>query len=177
MALDILILSVLRSGPVHGYELKRQVQRPSSAALSNNSLYPHLKRFEETGAVTSTIEVQEARPARRIYALTPLGRSLFHDLVSTLPPELAGDEEEFLVRLSFFHEIGRAQRAAILTARERALDDRIAQIDELSDPAHPAPAWRALALAHLTERLREERAWVRSLAAKADQGEEATRVG
>jgi DNA-binding PadR family transcriptional regulator len=44
MMLEIFVLSVLRTGPVHGYELKRRVQRPSFATLSNNSLYPMLRR-------------------------------------------------------------------------------------------------------------------------------------
>ncbi len=29
VVLEIFVLSVLRRGPVHGYELKRRVQRPS----------------------------------------------------------------------------------------------------------------------------------------------------
>ena len=168
MALDILILSVLRGGAMHGYELKRQVQRPTSAPLSNNSLYPYLKRFEELGAVTATVEVQEARPARRIYALTDAGRELFHELVSTLPADRAGDEEEFLVRLSFFHEIDSAARKAILAARVEALDARIAQVAALAD-GDPVPEWRGVALAHLLERLQDERSWVDGLGTRAGE--------
>ena len=168
MALDILILSVLRGGAMHGYELKRQVQRPTSAPLSNNSLYPYLKRFEEIGAVTATIEVQEARPARRIYALTDAGRALFHELVSTLPADRAGDEEEFLVRLSFFHEIDPAARKAILAARVDALDTRIEQMEALAE-GDSVPEWRGIALAHLLERLQDERSWVEALGTKAGE--------
>ena len=169
MALDILILSVLRGGPMHGYELKRQVQRPTSARLSNNSLYPYLKRFEEAGAVTGTVEVQEARPARRIYALTDVGRELFRELVSTLPADRAGDEEEFLVRLSFFNEVAPADRAAILASRAQALDARIAQVAALGDESASVPEWRGLAMAHLLERLQDERRWVKSLGTRAGE--------
>jgi DNA-binding PadR family transcriptional regulator len=168
VALDILILSVLRGGSMHGYELKRQVQRPTSAPLSNNSLYPYLKRFEELGAVTATVEVQEGRPARRIYALTDAGRTLFHDLVSTLPADRAGDEEEFLVRLSFFHEIDSSARTAILDARLAALDARVEQVAALA-AGESVPEWRGIALAHLLERVQHERSWVDGLGTMAGE--------
>ena len=92
MALDIIILSILRSGPVHGYELKRRAQRPSLADLSNNSIYPYLRRFEDAGAVTHELEAQEKRPPRKVYSITESGRRLLLDLISTLPLELAADD-------------------------------------------------------------------------------------
>jgi len=86
MSLDIFLLSILRAGPGHGYELKRRVQRPTLTPLSNNSLYPALRRFELAGAVTKRVETSEGRPARNVFAITDSGREVFRDLVSTLPP-------------------------------------------------------------------------------------------
>jgi DNA-binding PadR family transcriptional regulator len=168
VALDLIILSVLRASPAHGYELKRRVQRPTFSPLSNNSLYPHLRRFETAGAVTSVLEEQENKPARRIYAITDAGRRLFTELVSTLPPELAGSDEEFLVRLSFFHEIDRPARSAILAARAHVMDERIAQVRTLQDEATELPEWRALAMEHLLERLESERVWLDTLETKSE---------
>ncbi len=168
MALDLILLSVLRAGPTHGYELKRRVQRPTFARLSNNSLYPHLRRFEELGAVTSSVEEQDGKPARRIYAITDAGRRLFTDLVSTLPRELAGSDEEFLARLSFFGEIDAPARKAILAARAEVLSERVAQVQTLKDESASMPEWRAIAVDHLLDQLRGELDWIAGLALNLD---------
>ncbi len=171
MALDIIVLSVLRAGPVHGYELKRRAQRPTLTTLSNNSLYPLLRRFEEAGAVTRTIEEQPGKPSRKVYAITDAGRELLATLVSTLPLELAGNEEEFLVRLSFFDEIAPANRQAILAARSAVLNGGIAQVRTLlgDEGASARPAWRNAAMLRLLARLEDELAWIDKLKSKAEE--------
>ena len=173
MALDIIILSILRSGPVHGYELKRRAQRPSLADLSNNSIYPYLRRFEDAGAVTHELEAQEKRPPRKVYSITEPGRRLLLDLISTLPLELAADDEEFLVRMSFFHEIAPANRRAILAARTAVVDAAIARVDTLVGETsavsdQPTRAWRAVAMTEILHRMRAERDWIDTLTEKAD---------
>lgn len=171
MALDIFILSVLRAGPVHGYELKRRVQRPSLATLSNNSLYPILRRFEKDGAVTSAIEAQDGKPARKVYSITDAGRALLTSLISVLPAELASNDEEFLVRLGFFGEIPSRDRAAILAARAAALEAAARQVGELVNPDDTSETWqwRNLTMTHLLERLEGERHWIATLAKKAEK--------
>jgi DNA-binding PadR family transcriptional regulator len=171
MALEIFILSVLRGGPVHGYELKRRVQRPSLTALSNNSLYPILRRFEQAGAVTKTVESQDRKPDRKVYAITDAGRRLLTDLISTLPAELAANDEEFLVRLSFFDEIPAEKRRAILDARSAVLEAAAAQVRALIDESDPSARreWRNLAMTQLLERTTTERQWIAALAKKAEK--------
>ena len=96
--IEILILRRLRSGPAHGYELRKRVEQTTGFVLHNNSLYPALRRFEEAGAVTKTAEPQEGRPPRLVYALTAVGHELLHDMLAELPAEQAADLSEFLAR-------------------------------------------------------------------------------
>ncbi|HEY0240970.1 MAG TPA: PadR family transcriptional regulator [Friedmanniella sp.] len=165
MSLEIYLLGVLRGAPMHGYELRRRVQRPTLRPLSNNSLYPALRRFEADGVVTRTVETSEGRPPRHVYALTECGRAHFHELVATLPPELAGDEQEFLARLGFFAELEPAERLAVLAARDTALAAQSAQVDELvaqmADPG--SDGWRTAGTHFLRDRLARERAWLAGL--------------
>ena len=165
MIFDIIVLSALRASPAHGYELKRRVQRPSFAALSNNSLYPALHRFEKAGAVTHAVDAQDGRPSRKVYTITELGRGLFHDLISSLPAAVAGNEEEFLIRLGFFDEVSAQDRAAILAARAAALDEKIAQVGALvaTRPEREGTDWPSVSMAHLLSTLRHERDWVTGL--------------
>jgi len=176
MSLDIFLLSVLRTGPVHGYELKRRVQRPTLTPLSNNSLYPALRRFELTGAVTKQVEISEGRPARNMYAITDRGRGMFREMIATLPTELAGRDEEFLARVGFFAELSPAERLAILAARTTALAAQISQLESLvTQMKDPSPgAWRTEATRHLLDRLGREGEWVAEMAQRAREDDSHT---
>jgi DNA-binding PadR family transcriptional regulator len=169
MALEIFVLSVLRAGPVHGYELRRRVQRPSLTKLSNNSLYPMLRRFEAAGFVTKTVEEQDGKPSKNVYAITDLGRAHLTGLISSLPAELAASDEEFLVRLSFFDEIATLERQAILEVRNATLASAAQQVRQLiaeSDTTSKRE-WRNLAMGQLLSRIESEQNWIASLAKKA----------
>lgn len=84
--IEVLLLAKLARQPMHGYELRKQVEESSGRALSNNSLYPALRRFAEAGAVTRAAEPQEGKPPRHIYTITDVGRELLHDMLADLPP-------------------------------------------------------------------------------------------
>ena len=171
--IDILILGVLRNGAVHGYELKRRVQRPTLRPLSNNSLYPLLRRFEEGGAVTKQVETSEGKPPRNVYAITAAGRALFHELITTLTPEQAGNDEDFLLRVGFFAEMTPAERLGLLAARDAALEEQMAQATDLLAHVQDPAGWRTLSMRHLLDRLERDRAFVGQLAevARRDAGD------
>jgi DNA-binding PadR family transcriptional regulator len=170
MVLEIFALSILRTGPVHGYELKRRVQRPSLASFSNNSLYPMLRRFEADGLVTRSSETQEGRPARNVYSITDVGRERLRALLWTLPPELASSEEEFLVRVSFFHEIPEAHQRTIIAARKAVLAASRSQVASLLDEMDLSPRtrWRGRVMSHVLDSLDDEQHWIESLAKKTE---------
>jgi DNA-binding PadR family transcriptional regulator len=170
MVLEIFALSILRTGPVHGYELKRRVQRPSLASFSNNSLYPMLRRFEAEGLVTRSVETHEGKPARNVYAITDAGRERLRALLWTLPIELAGREEEVLVRVSFFDEIPEENRREIIAAREAVLAVSRAQVSTLLDELDSSPEthWRGLVMNRVLYSLDDESTWIASLAKHAE---------
>jgi DNA-binding PadR family transcriptional regulator len=172
MSVEVIVLSVLRAGPVHGYELKRRVARPSLTPLSNNSLYPMLRRFEQQGLVTKSVEEHEGFPPRNVYAITESGLQRLTALLQALPPELATDDEEFLMRLGFFEEIPAANRRAIVAARLAALDASAATVSTLLEEnsgkgASAKHEWRAEVMSHVLENLASERAWTVDMAKKA----------
>ena len=129
--IEILILRHLTRRPAHGYELRKRVEHTTGVRLNNNSLYPALRRFEEAGAVTRTEEPQEGRPPRLVYALTPLGRELLHDLLADLPQDEAADDTEFMARLGQFALLDPGERQAVLDTRDEALRTRLAHFAEM----------------------------------------------
>ena len=77
--LETLILSVLRRGEAHGFEILRRLEAAGSGALrlKEGSLYPALYRMEAAGLVEGTWEKSDGPrrgPRRRVYRLTAKGR-------------------------------------------------------------------------------------------------------
>jgi DNA-binding PadR family transcriptional regulator len=168
--IEILILRRLRSGPAHGYELRKRVEQTTGVVLHNNSLYPALKRFEEAGAVTRAAEPQPGRPPRLVYTLTPVGHELLHDLIADLPDDQAADPAEFTARLGQFSLINLAERASVLASRTRAVRAQLAHYETMRDLAIAHnERWGAVVTAELIRRHEQELAWLSDLAEQAAQ--------
>lgn len=73
--IETLVLAALADGPKHGYDITKALHARSSSVLKfgEGQLYPVLHRLEEAGLVVADWEVQEGRPNRKTYQLTPAG--------------------------------------------------------------------------------------------------------
>ena len=74
--LDLLLLATLhRTGPVHGYALITALRDRSAGAfdLPEGTVYPALHRLEDAGLIAGTWSVIDGR-RRRTYRLTAAGR-------------------------------------------------------------------------------------------------------
>jgi DNA-binding PadR family transcriptional regulator len=168
--IEILLLSRLAKEPLHGYELRKAVEASTGRTLSNNSLYPTLRRFVDAGAVTRDAEEQDTKPARHVYTITDVGRELLHDMLADFPEELALNNEEFLARVGNFSWLRDGERAAVLDTRDRVIAaerDRVAAI-----AAVQADPWSRAVLAEVERRFTEERAWLDTLRATMNPEED-----
>src|SRR5687767_2264162 len=75
-ALALLILRVLRAGPLHGYAIAQRIHVLSSDVLrvEEGALYPALQRILLKGWVSAEWGVSETGRKVRFYRLTPGGR-------------------------------------------------------------------------------------------------------
>ena len=75
-ALVLLVLRVLRSGPLHGYAIAQRIHSLSSEVLrvEEGSLYPALQKILLKGWVTAEWGISETNRKVRFYRLTPSGR-------------------------------------------------------------------------------------------------------
>src|SRR3954464_5403023 len=76
--LEGMVLSVLRRGDAHGFEILKRLEEAGSGALKlkEGSLYPALYRLEKAGLIKGSWEGNEVGrrgPRRRVYQLTPKG--------------------------------------------------------------------------------------------------------
>jgi PadR family transcriptional regulator len=73
--LDLLILSRLARGPMHGFGIADYLHEVSDALhVEEGSLYPALHRLESQGLIESEWGVSENNRRARFYKLTPRGR-------------------------------------------------------------------------------------------------------
>lgn len=74
---ELAVLSVLASGPLHGYEIARRIKTQSGGALYFDlaSLYPLLYRLERDGWVRAAWKRSGSGRNRRYYSLTRKGRA------------------------------------------------------------------------------------------------------
>jgi DNA-binding PadR family transcriptional regulator len=101
----LLGLIMREGGEAHGYDLARHFEPPSPLSdvlrLEQAMLYQHLKKLERRGWLSMTVQLQQARPPRRVYQITPAGRA---ELRRWLAEPVAHTREirlEFLVKLFF----------------------------------------------------------------------------
>ena len=75
-AAELLLLSVLKARPRHGYELSKSIEMLSGGRLvfHLDSLYPLLYRLEERGWIKGTWVEKAGERRRRFYRLTPTGQ-------------------------------------------------------------------------------------------------------
>lgn len=164
MWIEILILAKLARGPLHGYELRKEVEASTGHTLSNNSLYPTLRRFVDAGAVLRSPEEQAGKPPRHVYTITDVGRELLHDMLADLPDELALNDSEFFGRLANFGWLQPGERLRVLDVRESALTrerDRLATLAA----AQPEP-WSRLVLDEVGQRISAELGWLAGVRAR-----------
>ena len=134
---EILILAMLRQGPRHGYEIKKDIDRAlgGMVAMNNKTLYLALKRFEEIGAVTRQVILQEGKPNRHLYELTGRGIELLQTSLSDLPPEQVANDAEFFTRVAFFELLSPPERATILNKRLTHLEGSLTYLQRLQEMA------------------------------------------
>jgi DNA-binding PadR family transcriptional regulator len=74
--LDGLLLATLEDGPRHGYAVMEVLREGSGGRidLPTGTIYPALRRLEQSGLIAGTWDTEGPRP-RRTYALTPAGRT------------------------------------------------------------------------------------------------------
>jgi transcriptional regulator len=74
--LDLLILQVVASAPLHGYAIAQRLQQLSREALQvqQGSLYPALHRLEERGWLKAEWKNSGTGREAKFYGLTKAGR-------------------------------------------------------------------------------------------------------
>ena len=76
--LDMCLLALLGAQPSHGYELVQRIGAAGFPSVGYGTIYPLLTRMRRLGLLTQEEQAGPHGPARKVYALTPTGRTRLH---------------------------------------------------------------------------------------------------
>lgn len=131
-ALELAVLGLLHDTPMHGYEIRKQVNALLGwgRAFSYGTLYPCLKDLVRRGFLaedpSSGTEAPHlgSRRGKIVYKLTPEGKEHFAELLAEAGPS-SWDDEQFGVHFAFFGRADAATRMRILEGRRSRLQERL----------------------------------------------------
>ncbi len=140
LTLEHALLGFLRHQPMHAYEIHQKLAQLNDLGrvwrLKQSQVYALLGRLEEAGYLTTTTEVQGARPPRKMMSLTPAGQAAFARWQSTPVAHGRDFRLEFLAKLYFADESG-PETVASLISEQRATS--LAWLSELQAQASALP--------------------------------------
>jgi len=104
---EYVLLGILMSGPKHGYEVMQFLDSAleSTWRVSTSQLYTLLKRLEGRRLLDSSVEPQETRPSRRVFALTDMGKEAFLKWLHSPTEHVRDFRIEFVGKLFFFDHL------------------------------------------------------------------------
>lgn len=82
---ETLVISLLREGRLHGYDMCKEIERRSGGyfTLKHSTLYPLLHRLEQQGLVRSEWGAFEGGKPRKYYELTRKGARYHEENVAS----------------------------------------------------------------------------------------------
>jgi DNA-binding PadR family transcriptional regulator len=180
--LEFAILGLLHEGPMHGYELRKQLATKLGAiraAISYGTLYPTLRKLQaaaliteagETPATDDTVPPLTSRRGRVVYKITAEGKERFGELLAEAGPE-TWEDAGFGVHFAFFARTDRATRLRILEGRRRKVEERREGLrDVLGRAAERLDAYTLELQRHGLEACEREVRWLEELIANERSG-------
>lgn len=180
--LEFAILGLLHEGPMHGYELRKQLTTKLGAiraAISYGTLYPTLRRLHANEYITEAGETPvsgepvpplTSRRGRIVYEITAEGKERFAELLAQAGPE-TWDDTGFGVHFAFFARTDRATRLRILEGRRRKVEERREGLrDVLSRAAERLDDYTLELQRHGLEACEREVRWLEELIATERSG-------
>ena len=142
MSLSHAILGLLTVMPMTGYDLKTQAFDNTIAHFwqaDQTQIYRTLAGMAESGWVESTLEIQEDRPNRKVYHITPAGRDELRRWLHAEQP-LPVYREPFLVQMFFAAELDDETILARMAQQRAGHQARLAHYESIRVAVPDDPA-------------------------------------
>jgi DNA-binding PadR family transcriptional regulator len=132
LTIEHALLGFVYKQPSYGYEIYQQLSVPDELwqvwRMKQSQLYALLAKLEDAGYLSATLQVQEARPPRKIYALTERGRTVYERWLSAPVPHGRQMRLEFLTKLYFAHRQHPTHLHTLIAEQTRACQQWLAEL-------------------------------------------------
>jgi PadR family transcriptional regulator, regulatory protein AphA len=124
------VLGQVAAGASTGYQVRARLVAGAAHFwhASYSQIYAELRRLEELGYVGEERVVQEKRPNKRVYTITPAGRQALRSWL-VQPWGLAHLRDESLVKLTLADVLPEAEVVAQLRSLKTAHESRMAEFE------------------------------------------------
>lgn len=171
MSTRTVILGLLRRGPLHGYELKRIIEREMGdwADIAFGSIYFALEKLSEEGFVTAQVKDGEGhRPSRIEYTITESGRDEYLRLLRGIWCDGGRRTDPLDVAVAFIRDLPQDEVGSYLEHRKAGLETAIENLKahekETLEKEHVPPESRFI-FSHARLQMLAELEWTRGLMA------------
>lgn len=165
-AAEYALLGLLRAGPAHGYRLAAAFGRGGRLGhilhLKMSLLYAYLRKLDEQGWVSASVEPGTAR-TRRVYTLTPSGEAALDRWLAQPVGAMREMRLDFMLKLALAIERDRGRAARLVTEQEDAARRWLAHLREQAAALSSEERVGALGLV-LSHRIRQSEATLTWLA-------------
>lgn len=127
LSTEFALLGFLRRRPMYGYEIHQQLLHSTGLGLvwrlKQSQLYALLSKLENEGYVTTSVELQDTRPPRKIFELTEIGRQTFLHWVEQPVEQGRGLRLDFLAKLYFAQAEGSQVTRRLIERQQAACQE------------------------------------------------------
>jgi DNA-binding PadR family transcriptional regulator len=119
-----VILGLLTFREMSGYDLKVLADRSIKDfywSPTKSQIYSELRRLESHGLATMREVVQERRPDKRIYTITPAGRAAMQQWLAQTGVKPDTYKSQLLLKLFFGHLVSAQHLIALVEERQQEL--------------------------------------------------------
>ena len=131
MDVRTICLGILTRGDATGYEIKKLFEDDGYqhfVEASFGSIYPALNRLTDEGYVSVRSEAQEKRPDRKVYSITPAGRTAFiASLLKPLPEDR--HRSPFVFAMLFADLLPQSRVGGMLDDYINQVEQKLAQLN------------------------------------------------
>jgi DNA-binding PadR family transcriptional regulator len=138
-ASSYVVLGMLGLGPKSGYEIKRAVELSIRFfwTISQAQIYPALEQLEAAALVRGWDEPRGRRP-RRVYEITPSGRSVLRTWLRRPEPMPFELRDIGMVKLFFADALDRDGALELLESVRSRSDERVRELQTIEPAARAA---------------------------------------
>lgn len=164
----LLLLGLLMAQSQHGYSINEFIEKNLGrvSGMKRATAYALLERLEQKGLVEMEAEAAGNYPPRKVYSITPAGRTAFFELLQKLLVDAVAEASAADIALMFIDWLEPAEAAAFLRERARRLQALASQL--LAAPSHRDAPGVDYAFERKAALLRAEEEWIRRLISRLE---------